>query len=277
MLSDLQKEPAVNSSAFFQHFIEVEQYVGANNVRKLHQLDPILANQNRVSLPVNSVCMDQTEKLLFVGSGLGYSILQNASSNVRGSLTVYKINDPDEIPLHVHGTASRQDCVECCSLQFSFGVNSVAWDPYRRCVAVGLTIGLVGYYQLSEDCSTLTYAGELDYHQDNIIDMEMVIIDKEDYAQQYLHIAVSRGGRATMVDMEHGRQTFQLAKAGCQIVSKAFDFIDQVAYFGTDVGSVVVFNTEQDNTNFLFKIPIMHDGNGVDVRTFDSLTAKSCC
>eukprot|EP01039_Chlorochromonas_danica_P005047 gene5047-5541_t len=257
MLNELQTVPAVHSSAFFQHFIEVEQFVGVGNVRKLHQLPPILTNQNRVSLPVNSVCMDQDEKLLFVGCGLGYSFLQNASFNViRGSLTVYKVH-PDKTPIHV----------ECCSMQFCYGVNSVAWDSYRRCLAVGLTTGLIGYYQLSEDCSTLTYAGELEYHQDNIIGMEMAIVDLkrlEGYVQQYLHIAVSRGGRATMVDMECGAQTFQLAKAGCQIVSMAFDFIDQVAYFGTDVGRVMVFNTEENNTNLLFEIPIMHDVKGID-------------
>lgn len=212
--------------------------------------------------PINDMKVDEEEGLVFVATGAPYSIFQNTSSQVRGYATVYRIVSEDLKGDLKPGALPPYRLQEVTKLGFTFGVQAIAWDRSRRCVAIGFSMGLISYYSFASG-SNLVYVGEQDYHTDVVTDLKFVARERKlflEYEVQMLLVAVSQGSRVSIVDMKDGGMICQVAKAanGARLVSAAVDVMDSILIVGTEQGSILSYDITATTPQLLSTLSFNH-------------------
>lgn len=247
---ELNKVRATLFNPIVLSYLEVDKNI--KEMRSGHSLAsiPIRPNPSAIAnnkeLPINDIKIDEEEGLVFVATGLPYSIFQNTSSQLRGFVSIYRIVYEELRGDSKPGSLPPYQLQEITKVGFTFGVQTVAWDRTRRCVAIGFSMGLISYYSFVSG-NSLVYVGEQDYHTDVITDMKFITRERKlflEYEIQMLLVAVSQGSRVTIVDMKDGGVICQVAKAfnGAKLVSSAVDVMDSILILGTEQGSVLAYD-----------------------------------
>ena len=239
-------------------FIEADKHV--TEMRSARALPSIAVKGGE--FPINDMKIDEEEGLVFIGTGVPYSIFQNTSSGLRGHVMVYRIVKEDLKGDGKPGALPPYRLEEVTRVGFSFGVQCVAWDRSRRCVAVGFSMGLISYYSFKSG-NSLVYAGEQDYHTDVIVDMKFVHRERKlflEYEMETLLVAISQGSRCTIVDMKDGGVISQVAKAanGARLVSSVVDVMDSILVLGTDQGSILTYDITSTTPEHLATLTFNH-------------------
>jgi hypothetical protein len=240
-------------------FLEIEK--NFESIKKGIVLDPI--EFDGAEFPINAICMDHSDSLLFIGNGLNHSVTHYMNSNsLRGGVFVYKVlsdgGKPTLLPLTY--------------VSFSTGVKALVWDAYRRCLVVGLATGVIGYYALTVTASlgsdkqemtaySLQLMGEMDFHDSTILVMKMIkretkmmlIYETKDYC-----FMVSSSSKATLVDMSTGGIVSQLAKESKGFTSGDIDPTELIGFIGTQAGSVQLIDFSTSIPTLLSEISPNH-------------------
>ena len=256
-MQDLYDVRATLSSPPVMKFLEIDKNV--ESVKKGIALPPI--EFDGAQFPVNTVIMDHNEGLLFVGTGVKHSVAHYMNaSQLRGNVFVYK----------VVADGIKPNLVQLTVLSLSTGVKTLAWDPSRRCLIVGLATGTIGYYVLSNTASpgaenqasySLQLMGEMDFHDDTVVATKlfkreiktMLVYETKDYC-----FVASNGSKATLVDLSTGAIVSQLAKGGNKFASADIDPCELIGFVGTQSGSVQMIDFSTSTPTLMSEVSPNH-------------------
>lgn len=211
----------------FLNFLEAPSHV--KEIMKPIHLAPVAAIS---SLGIQSVTYDKLRGILLVASGHEKISFMGSKTKVRGALSVYSINGATG-----EGKAGETSLLKLDLIiiqNYNCGAISVAWEPRRRLVCVGLVTGPILFYHLSES-NEMTYCAEIGNKWQLLSAIQLDPVAD-------VIIAATSDRSMFAFDLNKGDVISQLATSSSSFISAAYDRREKIAFCGSAEGSVSCFD-----------------------------------